>query len=151
MTSGAMTGKLRSLALLLRSPSDVWLAAKTVGWLISLPLLKRVLPLPKLVRLMWRPGDGRRRRLDRERHVADLVQRLSRASGGNCLERSLILYRFLGRANASPRLVVGLGKPDTLAGHAWITVDGESLRETPELLGTYTEFVTFADKGRKVG
>ncbi len=35
--------------------------------------------------------------------------------------------------------MAGLDKLDTFAGHAWITVDGESLRETPEILGTYTE------------
>jgi len=143
------TGKLVFLAQLLAHPRDLWLATRTVGWMTSLPLLKRVLPLPRLVRLMARAGNRRPREPERERHVADLVRRLCRVSGGNCLERSLILYRYLGRMNASPQLVVGFGKPDGYLGHVWVTVDGEPLLETADTLAAWAEATAFGAYGRR--
>jgi Transglutaminase-like superfamily len=139
--------RLRALASLLASPSDTWLAIRTVGWMYTLPLLKRVLPLPRLVHLMWRPARASERDLERELRTAHLVRRLCRTSGGNCLERSLILYRYLARANADPRLVVGMGKPDEFLGHVWVTVDGRPLLDSPETLRGYTEVVRFGDDG----
>jgi hypothetical protein len=79
--------------------------------------------------------------------MAKVVRRLCRTSGGNCLERSLILYRYLARANADPRLVVGMGKPDEFLGHVWVTVDGRPLLDTPETLRAYTEVVRFGGGG----
>ncbi len=101
--------RLRSLGELLASPADVWLTARTVAWIATLPLLKRVVPFKRLVRLMWLNGNGRARQRAREQHVVTLVRRITRQSGGNCLERSLILYRFLSRINTDPQLVVGMG------------------------------------------
>ena len=138
------------LAHLLTSPWDLWLAIKTVGWMASLPLLKRALPLPRLVRLMARSGDGRPRDPARERHLVDAVHRLCRASGGNCLERSLILYRYLGHLNASPQLVVGFGKPTGYLGHVWVTVDGEPLLETASTLTGWVAATAFEADGRRV-
>ena len=86
---------------------------------------------------------------DPEREGADDPYRrsLSRTTGGNCLARSLVLYRYLSRADADPRLVVGMAKPDQLLGHVWVTVDGRPLLETPETLGSYTEVVSFGRNG----
>ena len=139
--------RLRALAGLLASPADTWLAVRTVGWMCTVPLLKRVLPLPRLVRLMWRPPHAPERHLEGELRTARLVKRLCRTSGGNCLERSLILYRYLARANADPRLVVGVGKPDEFLGHVWVTVDGRPLLDSPETLRGYTEVVRFGAGG----
>ena len=113
----------------------------------TLPLLKRMLPLPRLVRFMWLPARASERRPERELRAAHLVRRLCRTSGGNCLERSLILYRYLARANADPRLVVGMGKPDEFLGHVWVTVDGRPLLDSPETLQGYTEVVSFGAGG----
>ena len=45
----------------------------------------------------------------------------------NCLDRSLTLYRVLSRADARPTLVLGARRGETsVAGHAWIEIDGES-------------------------
>ena len=92
---------------------------------------------------MWLPPRGVARDPGREQRTIRVVSRLSRTSGGNCLERSLVLYRYLARANADPRLVVGMAKPDEYLGHVWVTVDGRSLLETSETLRGYTEVVMF--------
>lgn len=139
--------RLRELGSVLRSPADAWLSVRTLGWMCTLPFLKRVLPLPRLVRLMWLPARARDREPERELRVAKVVRRLCRTSGGNCLERSLILYRYLTRANADPRLVVGMGKPDEFLGHVWVTVDGRPLLDTPETLCAYAEVVRFGRGG----
>jgi Transglutaminase-like superfamily len=142
--------RLRAIVSLLASPADSWLAARTLGWLCALPVLKRALPLPKLVGLMWIAPHASERNLERERRMIRVIGRLSRVSGGNCLERSLILYRYLARANAGPRLVVGMAKPDEFLGHVWVTIDGRPLLETTKTLRGYEEVTTFADEGRRI-
>jgi hypothetical protein len=141
---------VHALARVLASPADTLLAVRTVGWMSALPLLKRMLPLPRLVRLMWRPARVSERDVERELRTAHLVRGLCRTSGGNCLERSLILYRYLARANADPRLVVGMGKPGEFLGHVWVTVDGRPLLESQEAVGEYSEIVSFGTGGAKV-
>jgi hypothetical protein len=142
--------RARALAGLLARPRDAWLAARALGWLCVLPVLKRTLPLERLIRLMWRaPPRGSTRDRGREQRTIRIVSRLSRTSGGNCLERSLVLYRYLARANADPHLVVGMARPDEYLGHVWVTVDGRALLETPETLRGYTELVKFRAGGAK--
>ena len=49
----------------------------------------------------------------------------------NCLERSLVLYRFLAEVGANPRLVMGVRLSDTgTDGHVWIEVDGEPFADS---------------------
>ena len=146
--ASASASRLRALANLARSPADLWLAARTVAWMCALPLLKRMLPLPKLVRLMWRSPRAERS-FEREQRTIQIVARLSRTAGGNCLERSLILYRYLSRANAEPRLVIGMARPDEYLGHVWVTVDGQPLLETSETLRAYEVVTAFDDEGRR--
>ena len=72
-------------------------------------------------------------------------------SGGNCLERGLIAYRYLGAAGASPTLVVGMGHNDgDVIGHAWVLVDGRPAGETETSLANYTPVLTFAADGSLV-
>ena len=135
--------RARAYARLLASPREAWLAARAVGWLCVVPVLKRTLSLERLVRLMWLPPRGTARDHGHEQQTIRIVSRLSRTAGGNCLERSLVLYRYLARANADPHLVVGMARPDEYLGHVWVTVDGRPVLETPETLAVYTEVVTF--------
>ena len=113
----------------------------------ALPVLKRTFPLPRLVRLMWLAPRVPQRDPEREERTTRIVASLSRTTGGNCLARSFVLYRYLSRADADPRLVVGMAKPDQLLGHVWVTVDGRPLLETPEALGSYTQVVSFGRNG----
>jgi transglutaminase superfamily protein len=142
-----LRSRARVLASLLASPRDTWLAARAFGWLCVLPVLKRTLALERLVRLMWLSPRTASRDSSREQRTTRIIARLSRTSGGNCLERSLVLYRYLARANADPHLVVGMAKPDEYLGHVWVTVHGQPLLETPESLGSYTEIVSFGHGG----
>jgi len=96
---------------------------------------------------MWLEPRGGARDPVQERRTIRAVARLSRAHGGNCLERSLVLYRYLARANADPRLVVGMARPDEYLGHVWVTVDGQPLLETPESLAPYTDVAGFGRGG----
>lgn len=146
-TGSKSMSRARALASLLGSPQDASLAVRTFCWLCVLRLLKRSLPLARLVTLMWLPPRGAKRDPAREQRTIRVIARLSRTSGGNCLERSLVLYRYLARASANPHLVVGMAKPDEYLGHVWVTVDGRPLLETLETLGSYREVVSFGRGG----
>ena len=109
------------------------------------------LPLPRLVRLMWRSGQpGRSRQLAREARITRLVSQICNTSGGNCLERSLILYRYLSEAGASPELVVAVARPGVYLGHVWVVVDGAPRVDSPRALAGYMELLRFGDAGARL-
>lgn len=164
-TSGAGTaGALRQLGALARdgvratrecitSPGDAWLAARMAAWALVLPLLKRVVPLPRLVQLMVVPPKGTDRDTARERRVVALSRLLYaplvRADIG-CLQRSLLAYRFLGAAGARPSLVVGMRREaGEMHGHAWVTVDGEPAGEPAAWVGQFSPVLVFGSEGAR--
>jgi len=126
------------------------LALTGAGWLAVLRVLKHALPLPSLTRLMWHRATGLDRHLQREQRTVAIVRGLSRRTGGNCLERSLVLYRFMSRLNAAPELVAGMGKSREVIGHAWVEVGGQPLLESPQSLAAYVEVVRFGVDGLRV-
>jgi hypothetical protein len=139
---------------LVASPADAGLVLRMAGWRLVLPLLKRRLPLPRLVRLMWLGERARPVTPEREARIADLartVYRSDRASRrGNCLERSLVLYRYLSAAGADPHLVVGMrGGEAAVRGHAWVTVRGEPVEERPHSLEGLTQVVSLRGDGSR--
>ncbi len=144
---------LARVAARFSSPRDVLLAARVFGWALVLPLLKHLMPVPALARLMHRPDGGRTRDAVQEERIVTFARwgaRLIRwKSGGNCLERGLIAYRYLGEAGASPTLVVGLGHGDTgrLIGHAWVLLDGRPAGESAASISVYTPVFAFAPDG----
>ena len=153
-----MTGSLRrgsrratrALALAVRAPSDGWLAARMLAWRMILPALKYLVPLPRLVDLMNARPRGARRPA-REQRVATLAEQVfdRRRSSEDCLELSLVTYRYLAAAGADPRLVIAIRKDGRLArGHAWVTVDGVPVHDSPALLDDFASLVTFEAGGR---
>ncbi len=134
----------------LHGASEWWLASRGVVWLGVLHVLKHALPLPTLTRIMWRGAPRQDRNEQREQRAAAIVGGLSRRAGGNCLERSLVLYRFLSRLNADPVLVAGMGKSGDFVGHAWVEVDGCPLLESPQTLSPYVEVVRFGADGVRI-
>jgi hypothetical protein len=103
--------RLRTVTALITSPADMWLGVRMFAWSLLLPVLKYVVPLPLLARLMWsrarvEPQPGQ------EEKVAAFARRISRVRPlphrDNCLEKCLLIYRFLSRFNADPRLVTGV-------------------------------------------
>jgi len=133
-----------AVRLTLASPRTAWLMARMLIWKAALLLLKHVVALPKLVRLVERQ---RARALDphERRRVEYAVRRLGRVlGGGDCLERSLVTYRFLLRAGVRPRLVIGFDRDNgRVEGHAWVTVDDEPVAESREALARYVEVAAF--------
>jgi Transglutaminase-like superfamily len=146
--------RTRLAASLVASPADAWLALRMAGWRLVLPLVKRRLPLTRLVRLMWRGERARPMTPEREARIAKLARVVYRSEHmsrpGNCLERSLVLYRYLSAAGADPQLVVGIrnGEAD-VRGHAWITVRGEPVEEPPQSLDGLTQLVSFSGDGSR--
>lgn len=133
------------------SPADVWLALRIAAWALVLPALKLVLPLPRLARLMYKPGRGGTRRMEREERIArfvDWVHRpLVRADEG-CLQRSLLAYRFLSEANAEPELYVGVQqRSGTVRGHAWVSVEGHPIGESAAWLNAFVPVLAFGREG----
>ena len=141
----AFRRRARVLVGSIRSAADVWLAIRMVGWRLVLPVLKWTLPLPRLARLMWAPSSGKEREPAREDRIATLARGLSgrRRRGGrfdNCLERSLVAYRYLSRAGAEPELVVGVSRDEPVRGHAWVRLDGEPLGDSVDEFEEMTAF-----------
>ncbi len=133
------------------SPSNALLALRMSSWVLVLPVAKRVFPIERLARFMWRDGRGLRVP-ERESYVIRLGCRLTRFSGSNCLERSLILYRYLGSGGADPTLVLGVvtGKGQHRFGHAWLVVDGAPLIDAQTELELYEPFVAFGPGARRI-
>ena len=141
----------RALRSSISSPRDLVTLASMAVWAFALPILKRVLPLPTLARLAWTRPRLRERDLERERQAAGLAHRLYRSrliGDDNCLERSLVAYRFLARLNADPHLGAAVRNGEEgFVGHVWVAVDGEPLTESPADLAEYTPIVVFGDGG----
>ena len=146
--------RTRLAASLAASPADAWLVLRMAGWRLVLPLMKRRLSLPRLVRLMWRGDRARPVRPEREARIADLARVVYRSEHvsrrGNCLERSLVLYRYLSAAGADPQLVVGIRSGEAaVRGHAWIAVRGDPVEEPPRSLEGLAQVVSFRGDGSR--
>lgn len=128
------------------------LLVRSAAWAAVLPVLKRMLSTPRLAALMWREPRVSSRDAVLEHQVVTFVRRLY-ASGRiprrhNCLERSLLTYRYLSELNAAPRLVIGLPDGGSRAqGHAWVAVDGLPVGETDDTLEELVPVVTFGRGG----
>ena len=137
--------------------AEVWMAGRMLGWLLVLPVLKRVMPLPSLVSLMWsRPWSSRAStgpEIERMWRIARwLAERAWPRRSGSCLEQSLILYRFLSARRASPELVIGVRRHNASVGaHAWVVVDGRPVGDTVLALSSFAPAVSFGAGGVAVG
>ena len=136
----------RGLALAVRAPSDAWLVARMLAWRTVLPPLKYLLPLPRLVQFIEARPAGGERRPEREERIAELAKRVFNGgtSDDDCLELSLVTYRYLAVSGAHPRLVIGIrrdGRP--ASGHAWVTVDEMPVHDSPSRLTEFESLLTF--------
>jgi hypothetical protein len=122
------------------------------AWRVVLPALKRRMPLPKLIHLMWREVPAEPAEPEREARVVDLAAMVFRSEHpqryGNCLERSLVLCRYLSAAGSDPQLLVGMRRGENeLEGHAWVVARGHSVGEPPDSLEGYAQVVGFRGDG----
>lgn len=145
--------RLRRAASAIDSVGDAWLAVRMLGWALILPALKVAVPLETLVRLMALDGSRSPRNFEAEGRIGRLAHLAHRfASAGwrdNCLERSLIAYRYLSAANAGPLLVVGASRSGTgLEGHVWLLVDGEPVADSRDDISHFVPVTAFGAGGR---
>ena len=97
------------------------------------------------------PRSGQRD-AGREETITSLVAWVfkTRPAGSrdNCLERSLVAYRYLSRAGLGPTLVIGIAKASSAThGHVWVTVEGRPLHDSPALLATFAPVAAFGSDG----
>jgi hypothetical protein len=139
---------------------------------VAFGALRYVVPLPTLARWAWRPPSGRRD-LEREQLIVARVAWVRRAltpfsrshrsvraisprqvyaallrPRGDCLHRSLLLYRELSRSGADPTLVVGFRQADgRMEGHAWVLADGGPVAEPTGSVEAFTPALEFGREG----
>jgi alkylation response protein AidB-like acyl-CoA dehydrogenase len=125
------------------------------AWAAVLPLLKRVLPLPRLVQLVAPRRRNTTRNAAREEEVVALTRALyrrDRQTRDKCLERSLVTYRFLARLGAEPSLYVGMTRGhDGISGHVWTSLDEEPVHDSPELLAHLVPVLAFGPRAEARG
>jgi hypothetical protein len=153
-------GRIRRHASSLRksvsTPSDAWLLGRILGWSLVLPIAKRTLPLPRLLRLMRPRKHTAERDPEREAAIASLAAWVFKTrpprARDNCLERGLVAYRYLSRAGASPELVVGVAKgTEGVHGHVWVTVDGRAVHDSAAMLAGFEPLFVVKGDGTLIG
>lgn len=143
--------RLARIRSVVSGPSEVLLSGRMLAWAGVLPVLKRVLPLPRLVALMSprHRGKADAKRAETVVTLARWVYR-TRALRDNCLERSLITYRYLPAAEGDSLLVLGVRKGDDgPPGHAWLTLDGQPVHDSASTLERLVPIVAFDLEGRR--
>lgn len=60
-----------------------------------------------------------------------------------CLTRSVVLYAMLRQHGYEPRFVIGVnGAERAFEAHAWVTLSGMPVTDTPEIAASYTRLLT---------
>ena len=119
-----------------------------MGWRVLLPFLKHIVPLPTLVRLVAaRPSGLDETRRPRLAAIHQLLDAGRLVVSGNCLERSLVMYRFLAQAGARPQLVMGVSTSTAgVKGHTWVELNGEPLLDSTTR--RFSPIMIFGPEGR---
>jgi hypothetical protein len=134
----------------LGSPTNLLLLTRLLAWAAVLPILKRTRSVTRLVALMT-PAESQRSNARIERNAITLSRWIYRAPfvPDNCLERSLLAYRYLVRDGREHRLYLGIRADEGgYPGHAWLTVDGVPVHEPDESLEAYVPLVVFDGYGK---
>ena len=134
------------------------LMVRMVGWRLLVSTLKHVVPLRRLVAIAGggTPAGARAGRLPAQARIVELARLACRprllGSNENCLDRSLIAYRYLRAAGASPALVIGVGQDQgAVRGHAWLTIGNDEEGGEPHRAHEdFKELVRFAADGSMV-
>ena len=124
-----------------------------LAWRGALPVMKRVVPLPILVRLMASRTDPREERNGQAQRIVELAERIFdiQNSDQNCLDRSMVTYRYLSKTGVDPQLVIAFRKgAPTILGHAWVTVDGMPIHDSLQALEEFEPLVAFGSDGERV-
>jgi hypothetical protein len=127
------------------------LAIAALAWpYTAFLILKHFVCLQTLARWAW-CEPTRPRTPSHDVVIVERMRRLSKVLrvSGDCLPRSLLLYRELSKQGADPHLLVGfIGAGSSLIGHAWIVVKGEALLEPADMLADVVQVCEFGPHGQ---
>ncbi len=143
---------LRRLASL--GPGEPWLLVRMACVAAVLPLFIRALSLPRLVRL-FDPGRGPAVDPPPDpQPIVDLADGLLRREIGpfhtNCVNRSLLLFYFLGKAGYPTVIYFGISRRDDgLAGHCWLEHRGEPVAEGDDPKKAFEITYRYPDRSRQ--
>jgi hypothetical protein len=143
--------RVQRIRTVVSGPSELLLSGRMLVWAGVLPVLKRLVPLSRLVTVMA-PRHRSAPDSKRTQDVVTLARWMyrTRALRDNCLERSLITYRYLPAGNESSLLILGVRKGDDgPPGHAWLVVNGVPVHDSDETLEKLVPVVAFDLEGRR--
>jgi hypothetical protein len=125
-------------------------------WRLVLPTLKRRLPIGRLVMIMRPASPDAAASVPPPERIVELARLACRPRllvwRENCLERSLIAYRYLLATGARPSLALGIGHEGAATiGHAWITIGGAPVGEARDPLARFSEVISYDGEGRRAG
>ena len=148
----AWRARIRRLHARIQSPSDAFLVARLLGWRLAVPVLKRALPIDRLIRLMRSGSPDAAGESHRIIEFVDWIYAPRREpEPGNCLDRSLVLYRFLSANEPGAQLVLGIRRESgALEVHAWVIVGGHPLGAVPPRGERFVPLAAFDAQGRRV-
>src|SRR5437763_1247565 len=136
------------MRLRLLNPSLIFLATRMLAWALLLPFLKRIRPLPDVVRIMHRRPSGKFFINYCQQDVIAVAGRIYRSAQGKCLEKSLLLYRYLLATGNDPKLAVGFRKMDRQwMGHSWVIVGNCPIDEPAAALKDFSRLLIFNSDG----
>ena len=128
----------RAARLMLGEPGSALLALRMACWVAALSLLFKLMPLPRVLKLVAPRARGAR-----PRNPAEVQERLARLLDSvlaadflfftpTCWKRAPVLHRYLALKGIETRVVFGVRREgeDALSGHAWLEAGGEPLLET---------------------
>lgn len=144
---------LRTAHRTIQSPADLRAAVRFWRGARQINRLKHRVPIADLVpRFVGQASGAAPAGASRLVDLAWLACRATRGGGhGNCLARSLVLYRGLGEAGYRPELWFGIRAAGPgRDGHVWVVLDGAPAGDDPAALSSYVPVMVFDAKGRLV-
>ncbi len=125
-----MNERLKNFGRFVETAAGLWLFIRVGFWLAAVSILLRLIPLPRLLRLLT-PARANGRKWPREKLVNFCSFWLGREAAffsRSCLKRSLVLYRYLNLQAEPARFLIGVRQEDQkLCGHAWILIQGKKI------------------------
>jgi len=144
----------------LKEPEALRLLVWSFLTILKAECLLRVIDLPTLLKKFGRglssgatrreiPPHGSNGSLDRIRRYSNFIATALLRSRRPCLLRCLVLYRYCRRQGVPILIHFGVKQgEDGLQGHSWVSLHGEPLFETEEMLQTYTTVYAFPEDGQ---
>ncbi len=133
---------------------EIRLLLEMTGLLMLLPLLKRTLSLPALIRFFDAEAKSGKQAVDLDRLI-QLAKGLLNLRIGflspNCVKQSLILFHFLRKQGHPANIHFGISKNDAgdLHGHAWVSLAGKPFAEPEDPRSNFKETYVFPENFAK--